>query len=195
MSKIKIRLKLQNLELEIEGDREHIPAITQGVQKQVAGLLQAPAIMVSAEALPPEPVRVDGNGTRAARKRRSKSAPGEESEAKAIDFKHDPVLYGSPNQDWSTLEKAMWLIYVVGKQAGKKEMSLSAVTHTFNKHFRQAKALQYPNVWRDLGKANVKSPSLVGEDSTKKPTLWYLTGEGEKAVEKQIADVITPAMP
>jgi len=40
------------------------------------------------------------------------------------------------------------------------------------------------NVSRDLGKAKTVAPAKVNEDSTKSPSTWFLTVEGEKtAVE------------
>jgi hypothetical protein len=39
MAKFRIRLKLQALDLDIDGEREYIPAITSAVQQQFAGLI------------------------------------------------------------------------------------------------------------------------------------------------------------
>jgi hypothetical protein len=45
MAKFKLTLKIQGLELEVEGEREVIPQLTQAVQKQISGMLTAPAVL------------------------------------------------------------------------------------------------------------------------------------------------------
>lgn len=47
MAKFRIRLKIQALELEVDGEREDIPAISAAVQKQLAGLVQPAETMVN----------------------------------------------------------------------------------------------------------------------------------------------------
>jgi hypothetical protein len=184
MSKIKIRLKLQGLELEIEGERADLPAITQGLKQQLGGIIQAPATVIgveTVEARTETPALPIGNGDGKTRKRKARVAgSGDDAVSTAIDFRHDSEKWGTPTQNWSTQEKALWLLYAVGNQTGQKELSSSGVTATFNKHFRQAKEINRGNVHRDLGKAKVAQPSLVGEDATKSPAVWYLTSEGEK---------------
>ena len=57
MAKFRIRLKVQALELEVDGEREDIPVITSAVQQQFAGLLQPTEAMANGHKLP-EPGQV-----------------------------------------------------------------------------------------------------------------------------------------
>lgn len=190
MSKVKIKLKLQGLELEVEAERADIPAITRGITQQLSGILHAPGTIIGVEPhdIPnrapqlSSPIEVK-NGKQT--KRRRSSSTGETSNA-PIDFRHDAAKYGTPTQEWNTAQKAMWLLYAVGKQTEHKELSKSDITDTFNKHFRQAKTIQQGNVGRDLGKAKIQPLAPVGEDTSKTPPVWYLTEEGEKLVLKLI---------
>jgi hypothetical protein len=191
MAKFKVRFKIEKLELEIEGERETLPAITHGLKQQMTGFLQAPATVIGIEELPrvPSTVISDGNGGREVtpkRKRRNRSSETEDSASAPIDFRHDSTKWGNPKQEWTTVQKAMWLLFVLSKQTEHKELGYTCIAETFNKHFRQAKAIQKGNVGRDLGKA--KLASLVGEDTTKTPSAWYLTSEGEKTVQKLIGE-------
>lgn len=47
MSKFTIKVKLQGLEIEVEGTREDAPRIASQLGKQIGGLLQAPATLAS----------------------------------------------------------------------------------------------------------------------------------------------------
>lgn len=47
MSKFTIKLKLQGLEMEVEGTKEDAPRIAQQIAKQLGGLLQTPAVLAS----------------------------------------------------------------------------------------------------------------------------------------------------
>jgi hypothetical protein len=193
MSKIKIKLKLQGLELEVEGERADLPAITQGLKQQLGGIIQAPATVIGVETVEPRtetPVLQVGNGDGKVRKRKTRTANsggGDDQGSAAVDFRHDSQKWGTPTQEWTTLEKAMWLLYAVANQTIQKELSSGSVAATFNKHFRQAKEVLRGNVHRDLGKAKVQTPSLVGEDSSKSPSVWYLTNEGNKSVQQLLS--------
>jgi hypothetical protein len=103
----------------------------------------------------------------------------------AVDWKHDPTKYGMPTQEWSAPEKMMWTLYVVSEATDRKELPSSQVAATFNKHFRQAGLIPRANVSRDLGLKKTKQ--LVGEDTTKDPSTWYLTDSGRSVVQQLIA--------
>ena len=45
MSKFRVRLKLQGLEIEVEGDREHAPEMAQNIGKQLAHVIQPIALI------------------------------------------------------------------------------------------------------------------------------------------------------
>ena len=146
MAKFKVRFKVEKLELEIEGERENLPAITHGLKQHLAGFIQAPAAVIGVEEEPLviEPAITAGNGgsgdvRKRKRRNRSSVSGNDDSVGAAVDFRHDGAKWGTPKQDWSTAQKAMWLLYAVAKQTEHKELSYGAVVETFNKHFRQAK--------------------------------------------------------
>lgn len=165
MSKFKIKMKLQGLELEIEGSREDMPIISQNIGQQMAGLLQpagaiiegevvsgrvaAPAILASESPETPK---------RKTQRRRSQGTSGGTSgkeASDAVDWRHDSSKFGMPKQDWSLVKKSIWLLYVVLEETKTAEMSAGQIERTFNKHFRQAGAIRGSNVSKYLGQQKV----------------------------------------
>ncbi len=197
MAKFKVKFKIQALELEIEGDRESIPSITQALQGQIAGMLGAPsAIMAPEEAIRDiSPIQsVEATQPKPGRKKNSRpksTAPANKDTASAaFDFQHAPDKWGNPKQTWSAPKKAMWLLFVTESQASVVEMSSGEIAATFNKHFRQAGAITVSQLNRDLGAAKSKSPAQVGEDTTKTPPKWYLTEAGKAVARKQVEEAL-----
>jgi hypothetical protein len=203
MAKFHIRLKLQGLELEVEGSRDDIPAIRQSLNQQLAGLLGPATDMAEGKTSKPITIQSEddgssGNGsTKRRRKNRSatarNSSQGESSEDSALDWRHDTARYGSPPQTWSASDKAIWLLYVAKNEANAGEMSGSRLASTFNKQFRQAGQIQTGQVNRDLGRlktARKGEPPLVSEDITKTPPAWFLTDTGTKHAQKLVAQAL-----
>jgi len=197
MSKFKVRLKLQGLELEVEGNRDDVPLIADSVAEQVAGLLKPASNIVEGEIVTDghRPQYVEGETSetktkQARKKRQSQTQPGSNSKEEAVDWSHDPSKWGVPKQKWSTADKSLWILYVVEKAEGIKEMSAPRIATTFNKHFPQAGIVHPPNVSRDLGKLKLKSPALVSEDRAKSPSTWFLTEGGIQRVEKLIRETL-----
>ncbi len=199
MNKLKIRLKLTGLELEIEGDRDQLPRITNGIGNQIGGLLQAPGTIIEAREsmLAPEHSAMSETPPQKARKRFARppvGKAGENGASDAVDFQHAPEKWANPSQEWTTTQKAIWLLFIVEKQAQRKELSGVMIASTFNKHFREAKPIQTGNVVRDLKKQKLKTPTLVVEDTTKSPSMWYLTEEGKKYAFQQITTRLNPTV-
>jgi hypothetical protein len=67
------------------------------------------------------------------------------------------------------------------------------IAKTFNQHFKQASTIRGSNVSRDLGNAKLTAPALVGEDTTKHPSLWFLTDEGRNRAQALIAEALAPS--
>lgn len=201
VSKFKIKMKLTGFELEIEGSQDNVPEISQAIGRQLAGLMQAPDALLSSatddvRALPAAPVRPadevrsdSPNRRKPARKRRAISNSGADVDTGevAVDWRHEPSKYGTPSQSWTTVMKAVWILYVVTQETDVREMSGRQIMLTFNKHFRQAKEVLVANVNRDLGRAKLKAQAWVGEDTTKSPSAWYITDAGMKEVQNLIA--------
>lgn len=195
MSKFKIKLKLQGLDLEIEGSKDDIPAISRNLADQVSGLLMPAANIVegsdpgSARELlnvtPNIPPVSQSRGKRrpATTRRATPLSSGAGNSVEAFDWRHDAAAFGNPVQTWTTADKSMWLLYVVSKQQVTQEMSAPQIANTFNKHFRQAGPIRANNVSRDLGRFKTSPPPRVSEDSTKNPSVWFLTDEGIKHAE------------
>ena len=122
MSKFKVRLKLQGLELEVEGNRDDVPLIADSVAEQVAGLLKPASNIVEGEIVTdgrrPQSVESETSETktkRARKKRQSQTPLGSNSKEEAVDWTHDPSKWGVPKQKWSTADKSLWILYVVEK--------------------------------------------------------------------------------
>lgn len=130
-------------------------------------------------------------------KRKRAAAPanlaGSAKNDNVISWNHDPAKWGNPLQSWNTASKAIWLLRVVGAEAGITELSAPTIRDTFNRHFRQSGAIRGNNISRDLGKLKTESLPKLGEDTTKDPSVWYLTHEGEKRAMELVAEALKPA--
>lgn len=206
MAKFKISLKVTGIELQIEGSRDDVPLMTQAAGQQLASLFMPASNVVEGEfvdatnqlpAPPPEPERK--NSKRSSRQRSSSngSRANNVTGPEAIDWVHDPSKWGSPKQEWSTADKAIWTLYVVSKERDLGEISAYVIVTTFNKHFREAGLIRVNNTNRDLGKAKGKSPALVGENTTEKPSGWFLTQAGIRRAEELVSQALgrTPSPP
>ncbi len=200
MSKFRMKLKLQGFELEIEGNREDASIIGRSIGDQISGMLSPSLNILDGEidsGTPPQSsvplVAVAAKKRGGVRRAKAMSSGGEASSQANIEFRNDPSKYATPTQQWSTVEKAIWLLYVIREVSQVPELSTGQIVKTFNTHFRQAKTVTHSNVSRDLGKAKVSSPSLVGEDPTKSPAVWFLTDEGARKAQAIIANARTPA--
>jgi hypothetical protein len=211
MSKFRIKMKLTGFELEVEGTRDEVPQIARNIGQQFVGMLQPAAGIVEGEVVTPagrvlpaaplaSPATGGENGAggvkrkSAGRKRRggvpSASASGAATDL-VVEFTHDPAVYGTPKQEWSTANKALWLLYVVGKQAGRNELTAHQIEATFNKYFRQAKQILVQNIARDLGKLrNQPKDAPVAEDNTMEPSPWFLTEAGARRAAQLVAEAL-----
>src|ERR1700677_267835 len=102
MGKFKIHLKLQGLELDIEGDRWDMPAINNAVAREITGLIQPAAALTNGAESPATPTTIEGetdnSKTQRNRKKPSGSRYSSETNGQAIDFRHDSAKYGNPSQ-------------------------------------------------------------------------------------------------
>lgn len=193
MGKFKVHLKLQGLELDIEGDRSDMPAINNAVAREITGLIQPAAALTNGAEPSTTPITIEGeidNGKKQRnRKKSSVSRSSTETNGQAIDFRHDSAKYGNPSQSWSVTQKAIWLMYVLKGIQALNEIAASQLLATFNENFKQAKTIHPPHLSRDLGFAKVQNPAPVGEHKG----MWYLTDEGERQAKDLIQSVTTPA--
>lgn len=200
VSKFKLKMKLQGLELEIEGSREDASLMSDNIGQQIAGLLRPVSNIIDGEteshassSPSPRVISLPMGGSNKKTYRRRQGAPSSSSNdaaAPAIDFKHTPEKFGNPKQQWKTAQKASWLLYVVQETTGVNELTTKSIVDTFNKHFRQFGKITTSNVTRDLGKLRSATPTPIGEDTTKTPSTWYLTDEGRKQAQASVADAL-----
>jgi hypothetical protein len=194
-------MKLQGLELEIEGAREDASAISQNIGAQLSSMMQPVTGIIEGEPIvnrPPSfpslPQILNGSPKRNRRRKQATPVNGESEASSAIDFVLSPEKYGSPSQQWKTADKAIWLIYVLEGNGSGNEFTTGTLVETFNKHFKQSGTITTRYVTRDLGRLKTKSkPSLVGENTTKTPSTWFLTEEGRKRVQALISESLVEA--
>ncbi|MGA2909105.1 MAG: hypothetical protein ABSE36_15490 [Terracidiphilus sp.] len=191
MGKFKVHLKLQGLELDIEGDRADVPAISNALSREITGLIQPAAALTNGNEPTPPPPTIEGepdNGKKrtATRRRTGSKGSSDGVASQAFDFRHEPEKYGSPQQTWTVLEKAIWMLAVIKGILKQNEVSGPQIAATFNEKFKQSGKLHPPNVTRDLGLAKVATPAPVGEDKG----LWYLTNEGDRQAEELVKSVV-----
>jgi len=205
MSKFKVKMKLQGFELEIEGSREDVPLIAQNLSQQLSGLMAPAGAIIDGQSLntpltSAPAILTAGSTDTSSTKRKSRrhsgnpKTPPDIAVESVVHWRHDSTKYGSPQQEWVTADKAIWLLYVVKMETQTAELSANQIFSTFNKHFKQAGIIQKFNVKRDLGKLKVgKGAALVGEDTTKDPSCWYLTASGDKKAQELIAQALKAA--
>lgn len=199
MATFKIRMKLEGLELEVEGEREDVALINDSLAQQFAGLLAPASAIIEGEivdnarsarpadahaVIPPRPGKRKPRKKQAAPKVATTSAPDV-----AVDWKHDASLFGTPRQEWNTATKSLWTLYVTKEAAHVEQLSAARIAVTFNKHFKQSGTIRAHNVQRDLGKlkASGGQKAQVGEDTTVEPSEWFLTDAGIAAVQHRLA--------
>ncbi|MEQ1760457.1 MAG: hypothetical protein ABL986_19260 [Vicinamibacterales bacterium] len=203
MAKFRISLKLQGLELEVEGTRDDLPMLKEALSQQFVGML-TPATDLAGGDTVPQLKTLNGSTTDAAnvaasKKRRSPRAGKTTKDGAVPDdeliWVHDPAKWGTPLQSWTTQQKALWTLYVAQRERSAQDMTASQITTSFNKRFRQTGQIRHGNVARDLGKAKSSrgtDPALVSEDTTKNPSRWFLVDAGTKFAETLVAKTLNP---
>jgi hypothetical protein len=202
MGKLEIKFKLTGLEFEIKGESDEVIAKAAAMQRQMQGMLGTLAAVTSgADAAhsvqngaatklleaTAEPIQ---NGSRMRGPRRS---AGEHPSVEAVSFRHDAAKYGNPLQSWGNTDKCIWLLHVLKEIDAANEVSGPQLAATFNQQFKAAGTVRPSHATRELGRAKIKNPALVGEDRGQDPPLWYLTDEGKKYATELIATVLNPA--
>jgi hypothetical protein len=201
-SKFKIKMKLTGFELEIEGNREDVPLMAQAVGKQMSSFLAPASSVIEGEIIEVDsPSRTQGTAPfkEAAliegKTQKKRSSPSKNRSAQTsnttqatsdYNWSHSVESWGYPRQEWSTFDKSVWLLYVVSQELSVTEMSTKEIETTFNKHFRQAKAILSSNVRRDFGRKKTSKPFLLGENTSGNPQKWYLTMEGVKYAKELV---------
>src|SRR5260370_26493321 len=101
MAKFEVEMELTGFKLRVRGERNDIPALTESLQQQVAGLL--PQIGRIADDRPSpqivdarvEPAATVGSRTRRTVKSRRAGSTLDGAAVKALDWDHDPRKWGN----------------------------------------------------------------------------------------------------
>lgn len=188
MAKFKIRLKVQGLELEVEGERQDIPLISAAVTKQLSSIVEPVEVIAETpKHLGNGSGTADGDaGSRKGSGRRRVARSTGESAA-PVEFRHDSAKFGSPDQSWTVTQKCIWLLNVLQTITGNKEYSAPQLVATYNQQFKAAGKFHPPLLSRELTRAKVLSPAPLGEDKG----LWYLTAEGERQAKDLVAQALS----
>jgi hypothetical protein len=185
-------MKIQNFELEVEGNRDDVPLITQSVGQQFAGLLAPATDIVEGEIIeeksekPSDPPKVAPKRTKRSNSGGKKSPKSEENgvSGSALLWDHDENRFGSPKMEWNTADKAIWLLYVIGETLNIRELTSAQICTTFNHHFRNTRAIKSNNTTRDLKLRKTGQNLHVGQDNDR----WYLTTAGIEHARNLIQD-------
>jgi hypothetical protein len=125
MSKFTIKVELQGLKIEVDGTREDAPKIAQQLGKQFGNLLQAPAVLASGNGsavVEGEIVEPDHDAGKKSRGKTKRAGASGRTPSELLSFVPDSQ-YGSPVQGWITAHKAIWFLYLVGKQTSTTQMT------------------------------------------------------------------------
>lgn len=193
-------MKLQGFELEIEGSREDVPLISQNIADQLTGFLKPAAAILDGEVVSTNTVQASlspaGNSSGPKRRVKRPTSVGKSetsaSNGAVIDWRHDSEKYAMPSQTWTVSDKYLWVLYVIGEELNQIEVPAINLANSFNKHFKQFGSLIVNNAKRDMGTLKKKKPALVGEDTTKSPTTWFLTEAGKKTAQQLIINSLNP---
>jgi|HubBroStandDraft_6_1064221.scaffolds.fasta_scaffold926921_1 hypothetical protein len=204
MSKFKVNVKLSgyevklgSVEFSVEGEREDAQKISHEIEKQLSGMIHAPTVMTPTLITPSNgnsnqralEGQLGGDDDRVAgRTRKSRKAggsSGSRTPTESINLSHDSATYGSPQQSWTTVQKAIWFLHVVNKQANVPQMTANNITKNFNKYFRAAGAVHRGNVTKYLEAERVKGQNAtVGADMADGAAKYFLTQAGTAVAEK-----------
>lgn len=187
MSKFSIKVKLQSLEIEVEGTHENAPRLAQRVGEQIGSLIK-PSLLLEAGRNGGPILDVESADDKGKTRKKKSGGGGAKSSADDVTFTHDPSNHGSPSQEWTTVQKAIWLLHVANPQ---KPLSGYSIAKAFNKQFKSAGAIVGGNVTKGLDREKLKGASSpVGADVSDGTARYYLTDAG-KAVGAQLAKSIT----
>lgn len=189
MSRLKVTFEIQALKLHIEGDRDAVHEVTGALQQQMGSLIGVPQALVDGQTVQPGEKNVTPTEivaeTIKRKTKRGRKPKADPVEVPALELQHDAEKWGNPLQNWTTAQKSIWLLFLVEQQNLGSEMSAAQIEATFNKHFRHANRIYRRYVTRDLSK---EKGNLVGEDTGKEPTAWYLTQAGKEYAQNLVAE-------
>jgi hypothetical protein len=198
MARRKIRfelgeIRISGIKLEIDDELESATAAFGAVQQIVAGALQpafnqallgARGAVIDAEQpiAQPLPAQLPSNAAKPKpRPAKNRNAPTPASTQDLPALSLDPTTYGNPRQDWTSAQKALWILWAVQESTGKTDLTTTEIVSLFNKYYQQFRTINKQNVGRDLGKERKKNPPTVGWKPDEKK--WFLYEAGTTAAK------------
>jgi hypothetical protein len=207
MAKVEIEMELNGFKIDgfkvrIKADREDIPQIRSEIGRQFMSVLQPPAALIDESTrkqvpstVVPQTTNENGAGGGRGKGRRSKSAGNGSTDAKPVEWQHEPSKWGMPKQKWKAGKKVLWLLYVAKNEQGPTEMSAAVISETFNSKFKQFGTLKRSSMPSILGSLKTSQPALIMDDTTKTPNMWFLSEQGSKAAEALVQEAKTIEVP
>ena len=197
------KFKLTGLEIEFDGTPDEVLQVQKSAQANLGAIIQAgmnptqpavAAIAATVEDVDNEEVAESREGGKSKsnatpRKRGTKMRP-----RRVIDMAIDPNVHGTPTQDMSTAEKALYTLYLATKIAGVDGLSNASIVATYEKYFSRSGNIRATNVSRDfnLRKYSQGPEAIVSLKPSDKGSFWMLTNKGMAAGE-QIAAKLKPS--
>jgi hypothetical protein len=182
VANFEVTFELQGLKIHVKGDREIAPSIANNVGRHFANVL-SPAGLIEAPKNGNEPtvrvIEADARTNRS-RKRKIVTVPSEGNETVALTWTHDVTRWGSPVQNWKTLQKSAWLLHVVGQALNKHDLSAGEIAEIYKAHFRDAGPPRPNHISRDLSKELL----LFGEENGR----YYLKQAGKDLADKLVGE-------
>jgi hypothetical protein len=154
MSKFSVKIKLQGLEIEVEGSQDVAPRIAKQVSEQIGTLMKPPMMIEMGKNNNGSFEAGDDHEDRKSKKKKSGGGGGAgKSSPEDVVINHDPVQHGSPSQEWTATQKAIWLLWVA---ESPNPLSGGSITKAFNTYFKSAGAIITGNVNKALEKERLK---------------------------------------
>jgi hypothetical protein len=172
MSKFKVRLSIKEFSLEVEGSREDLPQISHNLTRQLTGFVAPATTPMNANVLPLNGHDKSSTSPASPRRSFSRGRNPTSKEDKRVDWTYDGQAYGMPRQNWTAIDKAIWLLHVAKKALGINEMAAAQIVTTFNSHYASAKPISMGNLSRDLHKLRVLPQDAPVAQNGK---AWLLT--------------------
>jgi hypothetical protein len=185
MSKFSVKIKLQGLEIEVEGSQDVAPRIAKQVGEQISALVKPPMLIEMGKNSNGSIESAEDHDDKGKpKKKKSSGGGGSKASADDVAFTHDPSQHGSPQQGWTTTQKAIWLLHAVNSD---KPLSGYSIAKIFNKQFKSAGAINNGNVNKGFDKEKLKGATApVGADMSDGTARYYLTDVG-KALGAKLA--------
>jgi hypothetical protein len=182
IANFEVTFELKELKIHVKGDREIAPSIANNVGRQFANVLSPAGLIEGPKNGRDESskvIEVQASASRSRRKKVAKTAV-DGNATDPLTWIHDTSRWGSPVQNWKTVQKSAWLLFVVDQALGKHDLSAGEISDLFKVNFRDAGPPRPSNISRDLA----KDTALFGDEQGR----FFLKQAGKDLAERLIAE-------